>query len=167
MFQSWIQSLTEFTQALPHLVQWVGVMLAGMIPFVESYGATGIGIVVGIHPALVILSAIVGNVVSMLAFVIGAGAMRDIAVGAGARSGKAGRAMGRRTLKVRNLFDRYGIAAVSLIGQTMLPSQITSAMMVSFGASKGKVIFWQSVSIVMWAAVFGAMALGLLEFVRG
>ena len=47
---------------------------------------------------------------------------------------------------------------VSLLGQTVLPSQITSAAMVGFGASQRQVIVWQIVSIVMWGVVFGALA---------
>jgi hypothetical protein len=56
------------------------------------------------------------------------------------------------------MFDRYGIAGVSLLGQSVLPSQITSGMMVSFGASKQKVILWQVVSIILWGVAFGVLA---------
>ena len=44
----------------------------------------------------------------------------------------------------------------------MLPSQITSAAMVGFGAAKNAVIGWQIVSIILWGALFGTLAhLGL------
>jgi len=63
-----------------------------------------------------------------------------------------------RREKLRRAFDKYGVAGVSIIGQTMLPSQITSAAMVSFGANRNVVIFWQIISIVLWGVVFGVLA---------
>lgn len=54
------------------------------------------------------------------------------------------------------------LAGVSLLGQTTLPSQITSAALVSFGANKQKVIVWQVISIVLWGTLLGILAtLGL------
>ena len=48
---------------------------------------------------------------------------------------------------------------VSLLGQTVLPSQITSMAMVSFGASRNAVAIWQVVSIIAWGVLFGGLAL--------
>ena len=64
---------------------------------------------------------------------------------------------GRRQ-KLRRAFDRYGVAGVSLLGQTILPSQITSAAMVSFGANRNAVILWQTISIILWGTAFGILA---------
>ena len=61
-------------------------------------------------------------------------------------------------MKLRRAFDRYGVAGVSLLGQTILPSQITSAAMVSFGANRNTVVFWQIVSIILWGIAFGVLA---------
>ena len=47
---------------------------------------------------------------------------------------------------------------MSLVGPTILPSQFTSAAMVSFGANRNAVIFWQIISIVLWGVVFGVLA---------
>ena len=58
-------------------LQWAGVMLAAAIPFVESYFGSVIGVLAGIHPAIAIVAAIVGNVVSMLLFVLSADSVRS------------------------------------------------------------------------------------------
>lgn len=47
---------------------------------------------------------------------------------------------------------------MSLLGQTILPSQLTSAAMVSFGANRNVVIVWQIISIVLWGTLFGVLA---------
>lgn len=146
-------ALRDFTANLPEFLQWLGVALAGAIPFVESYGASIIGILTGIHPAVAIIAAIIGNILSMLGFVFAAHGVRSKV-----RSGRPEKPETPRRAKLRARFDRYGVAGVSIIGQTILPSQITSAAMVSFGASRNAVILWQIVSIVLWGTVFGVLA---------
>ena len=148
-----IAALQDFTASLPSVLQWAGVMLAAAVPFVESYFGSVIGVLAGIHPAIAIVAAIVGNVVSMLLFVLSADSVRSKVV-----RGKAPKAASARRQKLRAQFDKYGVAGVSLLGQTILPSQITSAAMVSFGASRNAVILWQVVSIIIWGAAFGIFA---------
>ncbi|MGW6171964.1 hypothetical protein ACWF5H_00585 [Arthrobacter sp. NPDC055138] len=148
-----IDALQDFTASLPTVLQWVGVVFAAAIPFVESYFGSVIGVLAGINPVIAVAAAIVGNVVSMLVFVLSAHNMRAKVV-----SGKESRVPSPRREKLRKQFDKYGVAGVSLLGQTILPSQITSAAMVSFGASRNAVILWQIVSITLWGAAFGILA---------
>lgn len=146
-----IEALQDFTTSLPPLLQWLGVMIAGAIPFVESYFGSVIGVIAGITPPVAILAAILGNIASMLALVLGADAIRN----------KVARSKGEpspRRRKLRRAFDKYGVAGVSLLGQTILPSQITSMAMVSFGAPKNAVILWQTISIILWGTAFGVLA---------
>lgn len=146
-----IESLQEFTSTFPAALQWLAVMLVSAVPFIESYFGAALGVVVGINPVLGILAAIVGNAASMLLFVNGAHLVRR-------KVAKNQEAPKQKYAKLRAAFDKYGIAGVSLLGQTILPSQITSAALVSFGAAKEKVIFWQIISIILWGTVFGLLA---------
>lgn len=146
-------ALVDFTQSLPLWLQWAGVMLAAAIPFIESYFGTLIGAIAGVPLPLAVLAAVVGNAVSMLVFVFIASAARQKLL---ARRGAdaATDAPSPRREKVKRMFDRFGVPGVSLLGQTVLPSQITSGMMVSFGASRNAVIVWQIISIIIWAIIF-------------
>lgn len=148
-----IDALQDFTAFLPPLLQWVGVMLAAAIPFVESYFGSVIGVLAGINPVVAIVAAIIGNVISMLAFVLSAHGVRSKVT-----AGKEPKEQKPRRERLRKAFDKYGVAGVSLLGQTILPSQITSAAMVSFGASRNAVILWQVISIILWGVVFGVLA---------
>ena len=148
-----IEPLRDFTSSLPEVLQWIGVILASAIPFVESYFGSVIGILAGINPVVAIIAAIVGNVASMLIFVFSAHGVRSKV-----QAGKAPKPENARRAKLRERFDRYGVAGVSLLGQTLLPSQITAAAMVSFGASRNAVIFWQVISIILWGVTFGVLA---------
>ncbi|GAA2986115.1 putative membrane protein [Microbacterium terrae] len=156
-----IEALQDFVSDFPTWMQWVGVMLVSAIPFVESYFGSLIGVVIGLPPVVAVAAAVIGNVISMLAFVMSAHGVRTRVV--------AGRSGGvavddrepeetPRRQKLRRAFDRYGVAGVSLLGQTILPSQITSAAMVSFGANRNLVIFWQTISIILWGVVFAILA---------
>lgn len=146
-----IESLQNFVAACPEPLQWLAVSLVSAIPFVESYFGSVIGVLMGLPPAVGILVAVLGNGISMLLFVNSAHAVRSKV-----RQGKESKKP--RYEKIRRAFDKFGIAGVSLVGQTMLPSQITSAALVSFGASKQKVIFWQVISIILWGVIFGVLA---------
>ncbi len=147
-----IQTFQDFTASFPEVLQWIGVMLIAAIPFVESYFGSAIGVIVGVPPVIAIAAAIVGNALSMLVFVLSAHRVRT---GVVARKGE--QALSPRRARLKEKFDRYGVAGVSLIGQAILPSQITSAAMVSFGASKNSVIVWQLISITVWGVAFGVL----------
>lgn len=146
-------ALQGFTASLPEAVQWLGIMLIAAIPFVESYFGAAIGVIAGIHPVVAIAAAIIGNTVSMLAFVGAAHKIRERVT----RDKEAPDPSPRRE-KLRAAFNKWGVPGVSLLGQTILPSQITSGAMVSFGAKTSAVIFWQTISIILWGAAFGLLA---------
>lgn len=155
-----IESLQQFTAEFPPALQWVAVMLAAAVPFIESYFGSALGVVIGIHPVIAVGAAVIGNVASMLLLVNGAHLVRR-------KVAKENASPSVKYAKLRSAFEKYGIAGVSLLGQTILPSQITSAALVSFGAAKGKVIFWQVVSIILWGAAFGLLAYLGVDLVLG
>ncbi len=148
-----IQTLQDFAASLPSVLQWAGVLLVAAIPFVESYFGSAIGVLVGLNPAIAIGAAVVGNIVSMLVFVLSAHGVRS-----GVVAKKGAKELSPRRARLKANFDRYGVAGVSLLGQAILPSQITSAAMVSFGANKNTVILWQVISIILWGVAFGVLA---------
>ncbi|EPR75785.1 hypothetical protein ADILRU_1955 [Leifsonia rubra CMS 76R] len=148
-----IDALQNFTESLPPLLQWVGVILASAIPFIESYFGSIIGILAGINPVIAILAAIIGNTLSMIIVVLSAHHVRT-----NVTKRQNPKPPTPRKERLRKQFDKYGVPGVSLLGQTILPSQITAAAMVSFGASKNNVILWQIISITLWGIAFGALA---------
>lgn len=148
-----LESLQSFTESLPAAVQWLGLILLGAIPFIESYVGSAVGVLAGVHPAVAVIAAVAGNVVSMLIFVLSASGIRNAAT-----KNSEPKELSPRRQRLKARFDRYGVAGVSLLGQLILPSQITSALIVSFGASRNAVIFWQVVSIILWGVLFAVLA---------
>lgn len=147
------QALQDFTESLPDVVQWAGVLAVAAIPLVESYIGSAIGVIAGINPVVAVLSAVIGNVISMCIFVLSAHKVRTKVT-----AGQVPAEVGPRKAKIRERMEKFGVPTVSLFGQLVLPSQITSAAMVSFGADKKSVIVWQIISIIMWGVIFGVLA---------
>ncbi|MCD5346033.1 hypothetical protein LR269_06240 [Agromyces sp. S2-1-8] len=168
-----LDALQDFASSLPDFLQWFGVMLISAVPFIDSYFGSVVGVLIGLPPAVAIGVAVIGNVLSMLGFVFAASGVRSKVVAGKAAAAGAGSASSAdasatdgvpspRREKVRRAFDKYGVAGVSLLGPFVLPSQFTSAAMVSFGANRNAVIAWQMVSIVIWGVVAGvAVSLGV------
>ena len=155
-----IESLQEFASSFPAALQWLAVLLVSAVPFVESYFGSVIGVVIGLNPVIAIAAAVVGNVASMLLLVNGAHFVRG-------KVAQEKKAPSEKYKKLRVAFDKYGVAGVSLLGQTILPSQITSAALVSFGAVKEKVIFWPVISIILWGTAFGTLAYFGMDIMLG
>ena len=154
-----LEALQNFTLSLPEWARWTGVILISAIPFVESYFGSVIGIMAGIHPAVAIPAAVLGNTASMLLLVFGAHTLRKRV------SKDEGASLSPKKAKQKRLIDKWGVPGVSLLGQMFLPSQITSMTMVSFGASRNAVASWQFVSIVLWGVLCGSLATaGIMVF---
>ncbi|GAB2899916.1 small multi-drug export protein [Neomicrococcus lactis] len=146
------EHLFQFVSQWDSWVQVLAVSLVSAIPFVESYFGSAIGVVAGMPLWLAVPAAVVGNWISMFVLVLLADKTRG-------RFAKPYAEKTKKRERFEGLFNRWGVPGVSLIGQTVLPSQITSAAMVGAGASPRQVILWQSISIVIWGLVFGSLAM--------
>ncbi len=149
-----IEYLQDFTSQVPQALQWIVVILLGMVPFVESYNGSALGVVAGVPVFVAVPAAVAGNLVSMLAVVAVSSRVRERVLAG--REGDASEPSPRRA-KLKERFDRYGVAGVALLGPLALPSQITAAATVSFGATRGAVVFWHAVAIVLWGVGVGVL----------
>lgn len=149
-----IESIQEFASSFPDWLQWVGVLIASAIPFIDSYIGAVIGVAIGLNPAVAIIVAIIGNTLSMLGFVYFGSAIRAKAT----KNKEADAPLTPRRQKLKRAFDRFGVPGVSLLGPFILPSQFTSMAMVGFGANRRSVIIWEIIAIIVWGVAFGVLA---------
>lgn len=157
-----LQEMQERVAETDAVWQWLVLLVGGAIPFVESYGAAAVGVVVGVPFAVALAASVLGNALSMVFVVTAGDALRRRL-----RAGREPRPPSARRERLRRRFDRFGVPGVSLLGQTVLPSQITSGALVAFGADRRQVVLWQLLSIVLWGVVFGALAAAGLYAVGG
>ena len=156
MIQDLFNNMQYFTAQLPELLQWFGVMVAGAIPFLEGYSAAVIGIVVGISPIVAVFAAILGNTCSMLVGAFGADWLRG-------RLHTDTEKRQAKHEKLRSTYEKYGVPVVSLIAEMWVPSIITTVLLISFGASRTRVIIWQIVAITVWAVGAALVTTGVLS----
>lgn len=143
-----IETLQNFAQTLPAAVQWLAVMGMGAIPYVESHGASMVGVIVGLPAVVAFVLAVLGNLLCTMPLIVLAARVRARVTGGATKQ------LTPRQQKVRRAFDRFGVAGVSLIGPLLLPSQVTGPALISIGAPRRNVITWQTIAIVAWGALF-------------
>ena len=158
-----IESLQNFVLSLPEAIQFLGVALAAMVPFVENYGAVVIGSVAGIPIWAVVIMAIAGNLAIIALITLISGRTRDAVLARRAGAAPQPEALSGRQHRVRQLFDRYGIPGVTLIGMLLVPTHLIAATLVSFGCSRAGVLAWQGIAITIYAVVSGALMMGLFS----
>lgn len=155
-----ILSLQEFTSSLPAALRWLGVMLVALIPYVEAEGAAIIGVVAGVHPVAAVLFGVLGNALALAAIIWLVAAVRSRVTSGRAAAqddhsadSPAPATTDVKRARMRRVFDRYGVPGVSLLGPLLLPSHVTAAAMVGFGASRVRVFVWGVVAVALWAAL--------------
>lgn len=154
------RDFVEFIDTLPILLKLLFIALISMIPLVESYFGSFIGIASGVNWILAIGAASLGNFLSMLLVVKFSNVLYRKFFS------KKFTPKSKKMKRFNRFFDKYGIIGVSLLGQTFLPSQITAGLMVVAGGDKNKIILWQTVSIIMWGTIFGLLALAGVNLLR-
>lgn len=158
-----IEAVQNFVLDLPEAIQFLGVALAAMVPFVENYGAVIIGSVAGIPIWAVVVMAVVGNLAVVALIVLISGRTRDVVLARKDRGGDVVAVASDKQQRVRRLFDRYGIPGVTIFGMLFVPTHLIAATLVSFGCSRAGVLKWQAIAIMFYAAITGALMLGLFE----
>ncbi|MGY1747833.1 hypothetical protein [Modestobacter sp. SYSU DS0511] len=145
-----LTQLTEFAAGLEQWQQLGALLLFGVIPFVESYLGSFIGTVVGVDPLFAVPAAVIGNIVATFLTIALASGVRDAATW-----GRPGRDTSQRKQKIAKYFERLGVPGVSLLGATLLPTQITAPTLIALGARRGAVYAWMGIAITVWGIAFG------------
>lgn len=158
MFQDLLAQLHSLVSGLDPWQQLLALVRVGAIPFLESYLGSFLGTALGIHPALAIPAAVLGNLLATFGAIALSGRARD-AVADGRRrrrGGTEGEAKPSRfRAKVASAFGKYGVPGVCLLGPFVVASQITGPTLVAHGAARRSVYLWMAVSIVAWGVAFG------------
>lgn len=156
MFQDLLAQLHTLVSGLEPWQQVLALVPVGAIPFIESYLGSFLGTSLGIHPALAIPAAVLGNLVTTFVMIALAGRTRDaVTRGLGERTAQE-RKPSRFRAKIAVALEKYGVPGVSLMGPLVVASQISGPALVALGASRGKVYLWMGVSIIAWGVLFGA-----------
>lgn len=171
----------ELVVQVPELVQPLVVMLAAAVPFIEGEVASLIGVVGGLPPVVAGLAAAAGNFLCVLVVVLLTSRARTAVIRSRSRANAATDGRGNAVAvdetpdksesKGRQRFKkwlvRFGVPGASILGPLAIPTQITSALLVSGGTPRGWVLLWQAVAIVLWTTLATVSAWAALTFLVG
>lgn len=142
-FIVWIDSL-------PALVQFVLIFVVGIIPFLESYVAAPVGILLGLPWPLALGAAIAGNVLALLVAVPWGAKLADK---------REGQPRSPRQEKVVARVNKYGVPVAALIAPTLMAISLTAFFMVLAGLDRKQTMIWNVVASVVWGAGFAVLAI--------
>lgn len=150
--------VAQFIAGLEPWQQIFGLMLAGMIPFIESYLGSFIGMLLGVHPLIVIPAAVVGNIIITFALIAIAGKTRGAVT-----KNRDPKELSKSKQKITKYLDRFGVPGVCFLGPLVLASQITAPVLIGLGAKKASVYLYTGLSIIAWGILFGVFGEALVR----
>lgn len=181
-----IEFLQDLMSQVPFFIQPLIVAAAAAIPFLEAELASVLGVWAGLNPFIAAGAAMAGNFASVFVVVFFGARIRAMIVTRRARRAELV-AVGRPDTgadvmaepvseakpeskgvqRFKRFLVRFGVPGASILGPLAIPTQFTSALLVSTGVSKGWVLLWQGVAIFLWTTMTTLIATGVLALVAG
>lgn len=156
-----ITNILEQIKDAPPILQFAGIWLISVIPFLEAYIAVPIGIAVSLSFWMTIAVAIIGNWLSVALVVLVSERGQKWLQRRRAAKHNSG-ASSKRMQRASDLFNKYGVPGVAFIGPLLIGNHIGAFISIMSGASKRYVLLWQTISIIVWALGTGILvALGV------
>lgn len=177
-----IEFLQDLMSQVPTLVQPLIVAAAAAIPFLEAELASVLGVWAGLNPFIAAGAAMAGNFASVFVVVFFGARIRAAIIARRARRAELVTAGGlersgepvveskpesKGVRRFKEFLVRFGVPGASILGPLAIPTQFTSAFLVSTGVSKGWVLLWQGVAIFLWTTLTTLIATGVLALITG
>ena len=140
------------------------VFLGAAIPWLELGLVIPLGIISGMNPIAVIIVGFIGNMVTVLALVIG---FNKFKLWLAKRNEGKVKKESKRSERAKELWDKYGLPGMLLLGPILIGTHVAAFIAMTLGASKARTTLWSTISIGIWAIIFGTVtSLGFDFFVR-
>jgi uncharacterized membrane protein len=134
------------------------VFIGAAVPWLEIALVIPLGIVWGLSPFWVIVTAFAGNMATVLALIIG---FEKFKVWYAKRQQAKGKALSKKSERAKNIMNKYGLPGLALLGPILIGTHIAAFIGMTLGATKKNTTVWLTASIALWSLVFGiATALG-------
>jgi hypothetical protein len=141
---------------------FLGVFIAGAIPWFEAIVVVPIGILIGLNPTLTVLFAVLGNVLTIFLFAFLGDRIRAWMLARRIKAGKQGES--KRFIKAQQSFDEWGIYGMAALGPVVIGTQFAAAISVAAGVKPLRSSILISIATLIWA---GGIALVMVLFGAG
>ncbi|PKH11438.1 small multi-drug export protein [Planomicrobium sp. MB-3u-38] len=140
------------------IYEYALVFLGAAIPWLEIALVIPLGIVWGLSPFWVMLLAFVGNMVTVLALIIGFDRFKDWY---NKRQEEKGKTQNKKSERAKRIWNKYGLPGLALLGPILIGTHIAAFIGMTLGATKKNTTVWLTISIAVWTLAFGILtALG-------
>jgi len=140
------------------------VFLGAAIPWFEIALVIPLGIIWGLSPFWVMVVAFVGNMVTVLALIIG---FDRFQIWYNKRQEAKGKAVSKKNERAKRIWNKYGLPGLAMLGPILIGTHIAAFIGMTLGATKKNTTLWLTISIGVWTLAFGVLtALGFDFFTR-
>ena len=140
------------------IYEYILVFLGAAIPWFEIALVIPLGIVWGLSPFWVMMLAFIGNMVTVLALIIGFDRFK---VWYNKRQEAKGKTTNKKSERAKQIWNRYGLPGLAMLGPILIGTHIAAFIGMTLGATKKNTTVWLTISIAAWTLVFGILtALG-------
>lgn len=163
------------------------IVLIAAVPLLESFVAIPFGVIVGVPTITVVISAIIGNVITVILLIRFVDIVWEYLRKRKIRKEENARLKNfatsdaddesdeydykkdennknafdsKRMKKAKNLWDKYGLSGLTIIGTGLLSSHFTALVACLLGGNRFYITMWMIISITLWSALLG----GALHF---
>ena len=140
------------------------IFLGAAIPWFEIALVIPLGIIWGLSPFWVMVLAFVGNMVTVLALIIG---FDRFQIWYNKRQEAKGKAVSKKNERAKRIWNKYGLPGLAMLGPILIGTHIAAFIGMTLGATKKNTTLWLTISIGVWTLAFGVLtALGFDFFTR-
>ncbi|MGP4072057.1 small multi-drug export protein [Piscibacillus sp. B03] len=123
------------------------VFILAAVPFLEGPIIAPVAVLAGLSFWPVFILAVIGNVITVYLLIIFIDRVKEWRA-------KKKEKQSKRESRAKNLWDKYGLPGLALIGPFFVGSHVTAFSSLVLGGNKKKVAFWMSISITGWSLIF-------------
>lgn len=137
------------------IYEYVMIFLGAAIPWFEIALVIPLGIVWGLSPFWVMILAFVGNMITVLALILGFDKFQRWYI---KRQEAKGKKPNKRSERAKRIWNKYGLPGVAMLGPILIGTHIAAFIGMTLGATKKNTTVWLTISIAAWTLAFGILA---------
>lgn len=143
-------------------LQYAFIFFVSMVPFAEVFVTVPVGVIVFNLPIFNVLAvAIIGNIISVFFFIFFGSEFNKFFI----KFRKTGKPSKEINPKIKQSLDRFGATGVSFLSSLLFSSQLGAGALMSFGASKSRVLFWTGAGVTTLAGIMAILSVTAEELV--
>jgi uncharacterized membrane protein len=142
----------EWAEQANIMWQLIILFLLGVAPWMDVSFIVPLGVLWGLPPTAVGITAFIGNFLLILLLGIFFKQINKWRIERRKKKGINGAT--KKETRTRAILEKYGIPGLAIIAPIFVGTDIAAIFALIFGASRKRVIGWMTVSLAFWTLVF-------------